>query len=513
MPIAFRTWACLALALSVALCAGAETRRHGGHLVFGQEAGPPTLDPHFTTSVATRNIAMHIFEMLLTRDENNGVVKELAEDYTVDDSGLVYTFKLRPGIRFHNGRELTSADVLASFERYKRLAVGNALEPVASMHAPDPATFVIRLKSPVPLFIEEISAFTIPIAIMPADQAERPGGKIDPIGTGPYRFVEWLPDSHVRLKRFEAYAPDMRYAGSLGFGGRKVPHLETLTFRFMSDAGTRIAALETGEVHVVEDVPPNDAARLAANKALALHKLKYWWMHGAWVNHVKSPTDKLLVRRAIQIALDMEEIMEIATDGAYDLQPGFQYPGNPYYVRDGEKHYNVNDPSKAKQLLKEAGYAGEPVVIITNTSYQSMYRAAVAVAERLRAIGMTVRMDVFDWATASSRRTDADAWNLWFTGHGTAPAVGPANAVRNVVSPKPIQFKADPVLDTLYGDLLRGRTFEERRLTFGKIQRRIYDQVHFLLFGDLSKIQASRQEVKDFTPYRIPRFWNVWIER
>jgi peptide/nickel transport system substrate-binding protein len=177
MPIAFRTWACIALAMSVALLASAATPRHGGHLVFGQEAGPPTLDPHFTTSVATRNVAMHIFEMLLTRDENNAVIKELAEDYAVDDSGLVYTFKLRSGIRFHDGRELTSADVLASFARYKRLAVGNALEPVASMHAPDPATFVIRLKSPVPPFIEEVSALPFRLRSCPPTRSTGPAAR------------------------------------------------------------------------------------------------------------------------------------------------------------------------------------------------------------------------------------------------------------------------------------------------------------------------------------------------
>ncbi len=499
------------LATSLGLVANAQPR--GGHLIFGQEAGPLTLDPHFTTSIATRNVSMHVFEMLLTRDENNGIIKDLADDYSISDDGLTYTFKIRPGIRFHNGKELTSADVLGSFERYKRIGVGNALEPVETMEAPDPATFVIRLKSAVPLFLEEVSAFTIPIAIMPADQKDRPGGRNDMVGTGPYEFVEWLPDSHVRLRRFGPYVPDARYDASRGFGGRKVPNLDLITFRFMSDAVTRVAALETGEVHVVEDVPSKAAARLASNKAITLHPLKHWWLHGAWVNHVKPPTDNLLVRRAIQAALDMEEIMEVATDGAYHLQPGFQYPGNPYYVTNGAKLYNVNDPDRARKLLKESGYTGEPLVIITNSSFQSMYQAAVAVSQRLRDIGLNVRMDVFDWGTASSRLRTVEAWNLWFTGHGTATAVGPANAVRNMVSPRPNQFKPDPLLDDLYNQLLRGRSFDERRDTFARIQDRIYEQVLFLKFGDLSKIQASRREVKGFVPYRIPRFWNVSLEK
>jgi len=502
----------VALLAAVLVSPRAPAGGSSSHLIFGQEAAPLILDPHYTTAIATRNIAMHVFEMLVTRDENNSVIKGLADDWTVRADDLVYTFKVRSGVRFHDGRELTSADVLASFERYRRLGLGNALEPVESMAAPDPATFVIRLKEPVPLFLEGISAFTIPIAILPADQRDRPGGKIDLIGTGPYQFIEWVPDSHVKLKRFADYVPDDRYPASAGFGGRKVAYLDHVTFRFMSEPGSRVAALEAGEVQVIEDVPPKAASRLARDKAIELHALKHWWLHGAWVNAAKPPTNNLIVRRAIQTALDMEEIMAIATDGGYELQPGFQYPGDAYYVTSGAEYYNVNNRARAKELLARAGYAGEPLVIITNSSFQSMYRAAVAVAQQLRDIGMTVRMDVFDWATASARLRDQAAWNLWFTGHGTATAVGPADAVRNMVSPRPNQFVADPALDELYARMLRGRTFEERRAIFAQIQDRIYEQVLFLKFGDLEKIQASRREVKGFAPYRMARFWNVQIE-
>ena len=117
------------LLAAVAMCLGVLlmpqehlAQKRGGTLVFGQEATPPTLDPHFSTSIATRNVAMHVFEQLVTRDENNDVIPELAESWQVSPDGLTYTFKIRTGVKFHNGKELTSADVKASFERYKRMA-------------------------------------------------------------------------------------------------------------------------------------------------------------------------------------------------------------------------------------------------------------------------------------------------------------------------------------------------------------------------------------------------------
>lgn len=490
-----------------------QAQKRSATLIFGQEAPPPTLDPYFSSSIATRNVAMHIFEQLVTRDENNAVIPELAESWQVSPDGLTYTFKIRTGLKFHNGKELTSADVKASFDRYKRMALAKVtLTPVVSIDVPDRATFVIKVNKPQPVFLEELSAFVVPIAIIPAEQADREGGKLEMIGTGPLQFVEWIPDSHIRLKRFEGYRPDARYKGSDGFGGNKKVWFDTVDFKMVKEPGARVAGLESGQLQIIEDMPTESAKRLASNKNIVIYDLKNFWLQGAWVNHHRPPTNDLRVRRAIQLALDMEEIMEIATDGAYTLQPGLQYPGNPYYVKNGEALYNAKDPKKAAALLKEAGYKGEELVIITNSSYQSMYKAAQIVSEQLKAIGLKVRVDVFDWATAMNHRRNKDAWNLWFTGQGSGPSVGPFSALKDVVSPQNSQFVADPTLDKLFAELVTGASFEARKATFGKFQERVYDQVLFLKFGDLIRKQAARANVKGFVPYRIPRLWNVWVE-
>ena len=509
-----------AMVAALAMCASfamtpqdVQAQKRSALLVFGQEAPPPTLDPHFSTSIATRNVAMHIFEQLVTRDEDNAVIPELAESWQVSPDGLTYTFRIRTGIKFHNGKEMTAADVKASFERYRRMALAKVtLSPVVSMEAPDSATFVMKVDKPQPVFLEELSAFVVPIAIIPAEQADREGGKLELIGTGPFQFVEWIPDSHIRLKRFDGYKPDTRYKGSDGFAGRKEVWFETVDFKIVKEPGARVAGLESGQLQIIEDLPAESAKRLAGSKGIAIHDLKNFWLQGAWVNHHRPPTNNLQVRRAIQLALDMEEIMEIATDGAYTLQPGLQYPGNPYYVKNGEALYDAKDPKKAAALLKEAGYKGEELVIITNSSYQSMYKAAQIVSEQLKAIGMKVRVDVFDWATAINHRRNKEAWNLWFTGQGSGPSVGPFSALKDVVSPQNNQFVPDATLDKLFAELVSGATFEDRKATFGKFQERVYDQVLFLKFGDLVRKQAARASVKGFQPYRIPRLWNVWID-
>lgn len=491
----------------------ARAQRRGGTLVFAQEAAPPTLDMHNSTSIASRNIAMHVFECLVTRDERNAPVAELAEGWEISGDGLAYAFRIREGLRFHNGKELTSADVLASWRRYQRVGLQRQnLAPVAAMEAADPRTFVVRLRQRQPVFLDTISSFLTPIVIFPAEEEAKEAGRAELIGTGPYRFVEWVPDSHVLLRRFDEYRPDERSPGNNGFAGRKIALADQLRFRFVPEAGARVAGLEAREFQLVEDVPTRAATRLRNNRALQMHPLRHWWLHGAWVNHAHGPTASLPVRRAIQAALDMEEIMEIATDGAYELHPGLQYPGNPYFTDAGKELYNQKNPDLARRLLREANYQNEELVIITNSSFASMQSAAVVVTEQLRAVGMRVRMDVFDWATAIGRRRERTAWSLWFTGQGTGPAVGPFSALADVVTPQLNQFTPDPVLDGIYQEMLTGETEEARKAAFARFQQRVYENVLFLKFGDLTKIQAARATVRGYVPYRIPRLWNVWNE-
>ena len=486
----------------------------GGEFTFGQEAQVAGLDMHFTSAISARNVAMHIYEALMTRDEENNPIHELAEGHTVSDDGLTYTFKLRQGVRFHNGKEMTSADVLASFERYQRIGIDRGvLAPVAEMSAPDARTFVLKLKEAVPVFIEELSSFRVPIVIIPEEEAGKEGNKIEYIGTGPFQFVDWIADSHVTLKRFADYQPNEEFEGKTGFGGYKVPCFETVTFRIVTEPSARVAGLETGELDAVEDVPTKAAERLKDDPNICLIPLDNWWVHVAIVNWSRPPTDELGVRKAIQVGLDMEEIMEIATDGAYKLAPGYQYPGNPYYVEGGGEWFNVNDKERAKRYLEEAGYNGEELVLLTNSDYTNMYNAALVMAEQLKDIGINAVLDVTDWPTSRQKREDTTSWNLFFTGFGTGPSIGPRAAVTDLMPPTNLpNAPENPELMDAWRRMHMEPSFEGRKAAFNDLQTILYEDVYNIVMGDLAKVQATRANVKGFTPFRIPRLWNVWFE-
>ena len=507
----------MALGLSVSSAFAQFTcPKTGGNLVFAQEAKVNSLDQHTSSTISTRNIAMNMFESLMTRDENMAPIPELAESVAESPDGLTYTFKLRTGVKFHNGKEMSTDDVVASFDRYKKVGLDRGiLDIVDKWEAPDKTTFIMRLKVAQPTFIESLSSFSVPIVIIPKENADAAAMQLKPVGTGPWEFVEFIADSHVKMKRFDGYKPDARYKDINGFGGYKVACLDTVTFRIVTEAGARVAGLETGEFHAAEDVPAKAQARLKTNPNIVLKPLENFWVQIAVPNTSAPPTDNVKVRQAIQAALDMDEIMDAATDGSYRLNIGLQWPGQPFYTEAGKASYNQKNPTKAKALLAEAGYKGEKILLLTNKDYSNMYTAALVMSEQLKAAGMNAELLVMDWpATVQKQQNSAEGWNFFFTGYGTNTSLGGMAAWRFHQHPnnayKPKDNKPDEQFMKLFNEMANGKTLDERKAAYAKTQAYALDEAVLAIpFGTLTKVQVVRSNVEGFRPFRIPRMSNV----
>ncbi len=504
-------------ALSGAQAAPFKCPKVGGDFVFGQEANVNSLDQMASNTISTRNIAMNLFEALMTRDENNNPITDLAESYTESPDHLTYTFKLRTGVKFHNGKTMTSADVKASWDRYAKVGLERGMfANVAKWETPDPDTFVVTMKRPQPTFIELISSFSVPIVIVPAEEAEAPAMQLKPVGTGPWQLVEFTPGSQVKLKRFEGYVPNAKYEARTGFGGYKQACFDTVTFRIVTEPGARVAGLKTGELQGVEDLPTKSLDDLKKDKNVTIAPLANWWIQVATPNTSVTPTDNLAFRRAVQAALDMDEIMDAATDGNYRLNVGFQYPNQPSYTDAGKATYNIKDPALAKKLLAESGYKGEPVVLLTNKDYSSMYNAALVMAEQLKAVGIKAELKVVDWPTSVNMQLKPDTgWNFFFTGYGTQPALGALATMQFFMPPnanyKPKGDVSDPELQADWTAMNEKPDAKDRQAAFADMQRAILEKVYALPFGSLTKVQGVRANVQGYTPFRIPRMSNVWF--
>ncbi|MBN8749749.1 Oligopeptide-binding protein AppA [Xylophilus ampelinus] len=502
------------LSAAMMAAAPAHAQKKGGDAVVAQQAQPPSLDAMTTSAQAARNINLHIYEGLFARSDKGETIPDLAESFTAAANGLDYTIKLRKGVKFHNGQVMTATDVKASLERYAK--VGGSAQNMAlvqSITVIDPSTIAVKMKAPYQGFIEFLGSPRAPAVIIPASEAAKEAGKIAVIGTGPYKMVEYRPDSFIKLARFDDYVPNPAYKARDGLGGRKTPYLDTVTFRFIPEAGARNSALEAGEVQVLEQISPTAARRMKSNTAVASYEMMPWSFQTIFLNANVAPTNNVKVRQAIMAALENEEIMAISTDGLYRMTHGWQHPGTPYYAGDvGKPLYNQHNVEKAKALLKESGYKGEELVFIADNGFKNHNDTAVIATQQLKAIGMNVRLQVTDWPTTFAARAKPDGWNLFPIMIGIEPYEGPVSVGVLFTGDNNWQHKKDPELEAAMTKLTTAASLDERKAAFATMQARIYDQAYAIKVGDVGIYEAASARLKNFAPHRIPRMWDVWFD-
>jgi peptide/nickel transport system substrate-binding protein len=490
----------------------AQTAKKGGNVIVGIGNPIPSLDVMGTTDDVGRIVNLHLYEALVTRNENLQPSAGLAESWDISPDGLLYTFKLRKGVKFHNGKEMTAADVKSSIDRYQRMSLRRRyLEQIAEVSIIDPGTVRIRLKAPQPLFLNNFSQPEVLVAILPEEDGNKDPGKTSLIGTGPYKLAENVPDSHVKLVRFADYAVDTRYPGRDGYGGRKDTLFDSLTFRIIAEPSAMVAALEAGEIHMADDVPEHAVPDLKGNRNLKVINLMPTAMQSLTMNMAVPPMDKLPFRQAIATALDVDEILAGASDGNYRLNPYLQYPGYPLYP-EGVKapFYNVKDKARARKLLQEAGYNNEVIQIISASTFPWHSNSALVISEQLNAIGIKTQIDTMDWPAAVSLRSKRTGWSLNPGQFGTGPWLGdPVLAIGELggkISPNNVQ---DSHLAALVTDMQLKSTAEERKQAWLTAQQYILDNLLTLKLGDVGQTQATSTKMLNFVPFRTTRLWGV----
>lgn len=505
----------LGLCASIAvLPATVSAQKKGGEIVVGMYVGANSIDPHFSASYPARTMLYPIYETLFTVDENGSPIAMLAEGVQIAADGLTYDFKLRQGVSFHNGKPMTSADVKASLERYARYSPDKiSFAPVVAIETPDPHRVVIRLKEVSPSFLDRLASPTSPTSIIPAEQAARELNKTDNIGTGPFRYVEWVPDSHMLLQRFDGYAPNTAFAGPNGFGGRKTVWADRVRLRFLPEASARVAALESGQVHFIEDLPPPTVKRLQTNAKIAIETVPAFQMPVIYLNHANGPTANLGVRRAIQAALDMDEVMLAASGGVHKLNASWVYDGNAFHNDGGKALYNINDTAKAKAILKESGYKGEPILFNVAT-IAWMQRVGVVVTEQLKAAGLNVEIRSMDWPTLASMTNTNDGWNLATSGFGSQPFVGAWSYQRLFLGEFNLaRATGDKVMEEAWARFNTSLDLDKRKAAWRDIQARTYDQVYVVKLGDMGMTHARSAQLKGFRAYAgSTRMWDAWLD-
>jgi peptide/nickel transport system substrate-binding protein len=505
--------AVLATLIAVSLHDGpARAQKPDGILVYDNISGPGTLDPYVAGSLVELEIIHHLYEGLVEMDEHYAVKPMLASHVETSPDATVFTFTLRHGVKFSNGKEMTSADVLASFQRYQRISTNaSILATVDALETPDPYSFIVRLKEPNAVFLDILKSPTYPLSIMPAEQKDKAPREADVIGTGPYTLGTWQRDSHLILQRNDGYVADDSAPGPDGFAGRKTANIAQVRYNFVPEANARIAALQAGDADVISDVPPDLSKRLNGRTDLGLLKVFPYCQQVFITNSQNGPTANPLIRQAIEATVNVDEILD-ATGQIAEKNASMVYSFSPYYDLDVSKpYYDQKNPAKAKELLQKAGYKGEKIILQTNSNYAYMRDAILVFSEELKAAGMNASVEVVDWTTnASNMQRGTGNWNVSTTGFCSQPLLGPQQW-RVMVYTFP-QVKGDSVLDAAYTKFLTSPGMPDRKAAWLDIEKRVLDQAYMIKVADLGGLRGYNVKVEGLTPYFFPRFWNVTLK-
>lgn len=485
--------------------------KFGGSLKVAVIGNPPTLDVMRTTASITLNTMWHVYETLFVLDAEYAPIPHLVKDYTSSEDGLTYTFQLREGVPFHNGKEMTSEDVVASIQRFGRLGTWgrNLFSVTESFEANGPYTVVLKLTEPVaivPLFLTATAA-----SIMPKEVIDEAGDTDVKrlIGTGPFEFVEFEPDRHIKLKRFEDYAALPGAAN--GYGGNRTAYLDELVFVPVPDTAVRIAGVQTGDYHFGEWITPDEYERLLTMSGIEARVIKPSGWTTAVFNKQKGLMSNVLMRQAVLAALDMEPIMKAAYghDDFWRLDSGVLFQEMAMHSSAGSEFYNQNNAARAKELAAQAGYNGEPIRWVTTTEYPAYYTTALVSASQLEKAGFVVDLQVVDWATVVQKRSDPDAYDLFSTAFGN-----PWDPVLFLgFSETWPGWYVSERKDELVAALRRESDFDKRMELWDELQALFWHDVPVIKYGDYFNLHIHTSKAKGFQAMATSFYWNVWIEK
>ena len=484
-------------------------------LRVAQDANAPGLDPHMGSQFVLREISAHVFEGLVTIGEDYSVIPQLAESWTVSNDGLQYTFKLRSGVKFHNGKTMTADDVKASIDRFVQYSVRRGdVDAVQTVSVVDPLTVRITLKEAQGSFLGAMANPVSLLAIMPQEIVRGAKDALQPpnlIGTGPFRLAEWERDQRVILRRFADYTRDRRMPQS-GLGGDREALVDEVQMISMLESATRLAALERGDVDYAITLAPSSYERLQTSTTMQPVIIKPYTQITVQLNANQPPFDNVKARQAVSRGLDMEAIMRAVTGSQqafYRLQPSLFFPEQKiWHNTEGSKVYNGKNVELAKQLLRESGYDGKPVILLTNKDYEWAFRAAVAAKPQLEAIGFKVEFQVRDWPGMVAQQKESK-FNMATNGISTRPEpTGFDYLIRCRASWEAYGY-CDPEMDKWLHAGVKAGDVKERAHAYTMAQRQFYETVPFVKIGDLFSLDGDSKSLQGYKVFFLRRFWNV----
>ena len=505
-----------------ALAQGAAART----LRFVPQSDLANFDPIWGTQYVVRNASAMVWDTLYGVDENLQPQRQMVESEEVSADGLTWTFKLRPGLKFHDGEKVLAKDVVASLNRWAaRDQMGLLLKAIQQdLSAVDDRTVRWVLKKPFPKMLLALGKVSTQVAcIMPERIA-----KTDPfkqiteyVGSGPMRFVrnEWVSGDRAVFEKFADYVPRQE-PGSWLAGGKRIL-VDRIEWKVMPDPGTAAAALQNGEIDWWENPISDLVPLLRKNRNVMLDIADPLGNIGSFrMNHLYPPFNDVRARRAVLMAMSQEDYMRAIVGDDNNLWkplPGFFTPGTALYTEEGgDILKGPRNLDGAKKLLAQSGYAGQPVTCLVAQDQPITKAQGDVTADLLKRLGMNVDFAAIDWGTVGARRAQKTppgqgGWQMFHTWHAGADCINPAVAIGTRANGDKAWFGWPdvPEVEAQIAAWYDAKTLDEEKAAIRRLNKAALDNVVYAPTGFFLGYQAWRKNVSGVVKGPLPFFWGV----
>ena len=456
-----------------------------------------SLDPHVAEGAGTREVLFNVFEGLVKPNSNGDLIPAVASDYSINEDGTVYTFTLREGVKFHNGKKVTVQDVKASLDKCAGTESGEplvaAFSAVKEINTPDDKTIEVVLKESDTDFLPNLTA-----AILPADHLD---ASTEPVGTGPYKYVSRSPQENIILESFDDY------------WGEKAK-IKTVVLKIVADADTIVMNLEGGSIDLMARLSTTQAAQLSDN--FDIYEGTMNLVQALYINNSVEPFNNTKVRQALSYAVDVQEIMDFVSDGKGTETGSSMFPAfGKYYMKELNDTYNT-DIDKAKQLLNEAGYPdGFEFTITVASNYQQHVDTAQVLKEKIKKIGVTANINLVEW----------DTWlNDVYIGRNFETTVVGVDASTLTASAMLGRFVSDsgknfvnynnPEYDKVYGEAIATVDDDVRTEKYKMCERILSEDAANVYIQDLPNLVAVNKKFGgyEFYPLYVMDFSKLYVK-
>jgi peptide/nickel transport system substrate-binding protein len=490
--------------LAVAAASYAAPRR-GGTLRVGLNADPPRMDPHLSTAAVDRQVYQNLFDKLVDINKDLEIVPMLAVSWTITDGGRVYTFKLRPNVVFHDGTPFNAEAVKANFERMLDRSFNsprrNEISLVTGVTVVDPLTVRITLEKPFSPFLSILSDRAGMMVSPTAAQRLGRNFEREPVGTGPYKFVEKRPQERIVLERFDRH------------WDRTAGNVQQIIYRPFTDENARLANLRAGELDIIDQVAPAEVPKLKTDPVLKLSEIIGLGWQGMWIQVESGIFSKKELRQAVNAAIDRRTLVrvvfgETAEPANGPFPPGMFTYGVPANSRVPERNLDL-----ARQKLRDGGQPNGFTFTLKVTPGRVPQQVAQVIQSMVGEVGIKVNIEIVEFGALLSQ-LDAHKFEASLLGWSGRPDPD-ANIYGFFVTGGGLNNSAyaNPKLDALLDAARILTTQDQRRRAYTDVMNTLNDDLPYLFLWWPKDYKVLSPKLQGFVhvPDGMMRFRHVWL--